>query len=273
MRPNFNITEKTMAQKIGLTLVGLAVAALGLTIGLKVTAKTQPAEAKKIETPMTAQESNIAKTFALKFEGAKVQSIRKTQFNDLYEVILEGNEIVYTNAATDYIMAGSLINSEDQRNLTQERKDELNKVDFKTLPLKQAFSLVKGTGKRQIVLFEDPNCGYCKHFRKTLESVDNLTIYTFVVDILGDDSTAKAKVLLCAPNPAKAFDDWMIHGKKPENVSACDTSVLEKNKALAIKLGITGTPTVFLEDGSRLPGAVDLQTLEAALLKSEQEKK
>lgn len=267
-----------MAQKISITTIGLAIAALGLSIGINVTAKT---EATLMQTPkaepkavtMTAQESEIAKTFALKFEQAKVQSVRKMPFNDVYEVVLKGNEIVYTNAATEFIMVGNLVRSEDQRNLTQEKQNELNTINFNDLPLAQAFYLTKGNGKRKIVLFEDPDCGYCKIFRKTLEDMDNITLYTFVIDILGKNSTAKAKALLCTADPAKAFEDWMLHGKKPANISNCDTSVLEKNKELALKLGITGTPTIFFEDGSRLTGAVERDALEAALIKAEQSSK
>ncbi|MGL4767679.1 MAG: DsbC family protein [Formosimonas sp.] len=257
-----------MAQKIALTLAGLAVAAAGLMVGLHVSAKTQTASPPKTVAPTSAQETELAKTFELKFDGAKVASVRKTPFNDVYEVVLKnGNEIVYTNAATEYVMMGHLLSSTDRRDLTQERQDELNVIDFSTLPLSQTFKLVKGNGSRKIALFEDPNCGYCKKFRKTLESFNDVTLYTFAVDILGADSTLKAKQLLCAPQPAESWDDWMLHGKIPSDVSSCDTSVLAKNKALAEKLGITGTPTVFLEDGSRLPGAVDKEDLEAALNK------
>lgn len=256
-----------MAQKIALSITGLTIAALGLTVGLHVSAKTQTPDTKKIVAPMNAAESKIAQTFELKFDGAKVVAVHKTPFNDVYEIILDQNEIVYTNAATEYIMAGSLISGTDKRNLTQERLDEINTIDFKTLPLEQTFKLVKGNGARKIVLFEDPDCIYCKKFRKTLEGMDNLTVYTFVIDILGKDSTAKAKQLLCAPTPATAWDNWMLHGQMPANIAPCDTSVLEKNKALAIKLGITGTPTIFLENGTRLPGAVDAADLEAALAK------
>jgi thiol:disulfide interchange protein DsbC len=275
MQNIFNSNESTMIQKVSLTLIGLAVAALGLSIGLSVAAKTQapPTANQKVQAPMSAEESNIAKTFALKFDGTKVKSVSKTPFRDLYEVVLENNEIVYTNAATQFIMAGSLINAEDRRNLTQARQDELNRIDFKTLPLSQSFKLVKGTGQRHIALFEDPNCGYCKQFRMTLEKTNNITLHTFVVDILGPDSTDKAQTLLCATDTAKAWDEWMLYSKMPENTNNCDTSVLQKNKALAIKLGVTGTPTVFLEDGNRLPGAVDLATLEAALIVAEQSKK
>jgi thiol:disulfide interchange protein DsbC len=269
---NFNQpTHLPMTKKNPLpTLIAAGLTALGLFAGMSVLANSPvnaKAAAKTTGATPSAQEISIAKNFALKFEGAAVVSVHKTKFNDLYEVTLEGNQLVYTDANTSFTLVGNLLDNQTQRNLTEERLSELNKVPFNTFPTQQAFVAVKGNGSRKMVLFEDPNCGYCKRFRETIEGFTDLTIYTYVVDILGDDSTAKAKALMCAKDPAKAWDDWMLHGIKPANVAKCDTSALQKNKALAIKLGITGTPTVFLEDGSRLPGAVSKEALEVALAK------
>lgn len=258
---NFNKT--TTKNNMLSSFIGLSLAAIGLTIGLSVTAQTN-----KTKTPtMGAQEAKIAKNFELKFEEAKVTNVRKTSFADLYEITLAENEIVYTNAATEFTMIGNLINNTDQRNLTQERIDELNIVDFKTFPLTQSITMIKGNGQRKIVLFEDPNCGYCKVFRKTLKEFDNITVHTFIIDILGADSTDKAQKLLCSKDPAKALDDWMLNGNINKNTTPCDANILQKNKELALKIGITGTPTIFLEDGSRLPGAVSAEALEKALQK------
>lgn len=255
-----NIKKNTVS-----SLIIFGLAAMGLTIGLSVTAQTN----KTRTTEMSTQENNIAKSFELKFEDTNVTSVKKTPFTDLYEITLNKNEIVYTNAATEFTMIGNLIHNTDQRNLTQERIDELNVVDFKTFPLSQSITTVKGSGKRKIVLFEDPNCGYCKVFRKTLKDFDNITVHTFIIDILGADSTEKAQKLLCSQNPSKALDDWMLNGTISNNKTQCDTSTLQKNKALALKIGITGTPTIFLEDGTRLPGAVDAASLEKVLQKLE----
>lgn len=255
-----------------LTATGLIV--LGIATGQTIYAQSKsqattpstPTAVNKANTtsaPMGAQEAAIAKAFELKFEGSKVKSVTATPFKDLYEVVLSTNEIAYTNSATEYVMVGNLINASDMRNLTNERTEQMAKTDFKSLPLDQAFTLVKGNGKRHIAVFEDPNCGYCKLFRKTLEKVDNISVHTFVIDILGADSTAKAKTLLCAADPAHAWDDWMLHGKIADAKSSCNsTATLEKNNALAQKLGVSGTPTIYFENGSRAPGAIGADDLE-----------
>lgn len=249
---------------------------LGIGFGLSVTAqaKTQVPSNKvtkaEASNTISPEFTAIKNAFELKFENSKVKAIRKTPFKDLYELQLNKNELVYTNAATEFVMVGNLISTQDMRNLTQERADELATIDFKSLPLAQSFDLVKGDGSRHIAIFEDPNCGYCKLFRKTLEKTNNITVHTFVIDILGDDSTAKAKELLCAKDPAHAWDNWMLHNKSPENSSDCDTSVLDKNRKLAIELGVSGTPTIFFENGSRAPGAVAEEEFQSLLIKASQ---
>ena len=170
-----------------------------------------------------------------------------------------------TRPAT-YLFIGHVYNLKTSTDLTRERIDELNKIKFSDLPLEKALKTVKGDGKRVIAIFEDPNCGYCKRFRQTtLKEVDNVTVYTFMYNILADDSFTKSKNIWCAPDRNKAWDDWMVSGKAaPAAPTACVTPN-DKVLELGHKLHISGTPSIFFTDGSRMPGAVDTKTLETKL--------
>ena len=246
-----------------------AILAVGLLTGCNVSAKN--GDTQKINTTSavaTEQEKKIKTDLELKIEKLEVKSVRQLPYSDLFEVVLANNEIVYTNAKTEFTLIGHMMNNADMADMIQERMDGLPVVDFKTLPFTQSFKQVKGDGSRQIAVFEDPNCGYCKAFRHTLEKVDNVTLHTFVVHILGPKSTVAAKQLLCAKDQGAAWDNWMLRQQLPDNSGACDTSVLDKNKALAQQLGVTGTPTIIFENGKRIPGAPDAATLEEMLTAS-----
>ena len=78
------------------------------------------------------------------------------------------------------------------------------------LPIKDAFTIVRGNGKRKLAVFEDPNCGYCKRFERDLQKVDNVTIHMFLYPILGPDSVEKSKNIWCAKDQAKAWLDHMV---------------------------------------------------------------
>lgn len=62
-----------------------------------------------------------------------------------------------------------MIRLKDQKNLTNSLMLTQNQIDWKKLPLKDAIKSVKGTGKRQLAIFSDPNCPYCKQLEVELE--------------------------------------------------------------------------------------------------------
>ena len=196
---------------------------------------------------------------------AAVDTVTKTPYSGLYEVKV-GNELIYTDAEARYVFIGRIIDSETSKDLTQAKLDELNRIKFSDLPLDLAAKSVKGNGKRVIAVFEDPNCGYCKRFRKNLADVKDITVYTFIYPILGEDSAKKAKNLWCAPDRAKALEDWMLDGKAaPQAPDSCSTAAIDKVVELGKKYHVTGTPTIIFADGSRIPGAIDAKSLENKL--------
>jgi len=210
-------------------------------------------------------EANIKKALEPRLGGAKIETIKETPYAGLYEVRVAG-DILYTDKKGEYLVIGQVYDTKSSRNLTRERLDDINKIKFSELPLDLALKQVKGNGKRVIAVFEDPNCGYCKRLRQgALKEIDNVTIYTFMYNILSEDSFVKSKNVWCAPNRNKAWDDWMINGKVPPSAPASCEAPNDKVVALGQKLNITGTPAIFFSDGSRIPGAVDTRSLEAKL--------
>ena len=208
-------------------------------------------------------EASIKKALEPHLGGAKIESVKETPYGGLYEVRVAG-DILYTDKKGEFLVIGQVYDVKSSRNLTRERLDDSNKIKFSDLPLEMALKQVKGNGKRVIAVFEDPNCGYCKRLRQTtLKDIDNVTIYTFMYNILSQDSFAKSKNIWCAPDRNKAWDDWMIGGKVPSAAPAACESPNDKVLALGQKLRITGTPAIFFADGTRIPGAVDLKALEA----------
>ena len=213
----------------------------------------------------TAQEQAVRKLIEPRLgEEAKIDSVTKTPYGGLFE-IRTGSEILYTDDKANYLFVGRVLDSKTLQDYTKARQDDLNKIKFSDLPLDSAMKMVKGNGKRVIAVFEDPNCGYCKKFRQTLQDVDNVTVYTFMYNILAPDSAVKSKNIWCTADRSKAWDDWMLNGKVAPTAPANCTSPNDKIFALGQKMRITGTPTVFFADGTRVPGAIDAKALEARL--------
>jgi thiol:disulfide interchange protein DsbC len=193
----------------------------------------------------------------------KIDEVSRTPMPGLYEIRI-GMDIVYSDAEGNFVVQGQLFDAKQQKNLTEERLDKLMAISFDTLPVKDAFTIVRGNGKRKIAVFEDPNCGYCKRFERDLQSIDNVTVYMFLYPILGADSTEKSRHVWCAKDRAKAWLDLMVRSQAPEKAS-CDTSAITRNLEYGKRLKITGTPTLVFADGSRVPGAIPATQVEKLL--------
>lgn len=212
-----------------------------------------------------AQEAQIRKNLAERLPAlSKIDEVSKTPMNGLYEIRVNDSDIFYTDAEGNFLLQGNLIDTKGKRNLTEERQEKLNAISFDSLPLKDAFVQVRGNGKRKMAVFADPNCGYCKRFERDLEKVNDVTIHTFLLPILSADSAEKAKNLWCAKDKSKAWADWMVRDQAISKAT-CDASALERNLTFSRKYKITGTPTVFFADGTRVPGAIGVQQIEKML--------
>lgn len=192
--------------------------------------------------------------------GVKPQRIVKTPYlGGLYE-IYAGGQLFYSDEKGSVFVFGSLVDGKTHRNITAEQQLAL-------LPLQDAIKRVNGNGgngKRTLITFEDPNCGYCKKLTKELVNLKDATVYTFLVPILSEDSLVKSKKIWCAPDRLKAFDDWMVNGKAPAGADNC-ANPLERNSKLAQGLGVSGTPAIFFPNGERVPGYMPLDKIEKAL--------
>ena len=216
------------------------------------------------QTQMQAQEATIRKNLGERLpQLAKIDEISKTPMPGLFEVRV-GNDIIYTDAEGNFLIQGSLIDARAKRNLTEERTEKLLSVAFDNLPLKDAFTIVRGTGKRKLAVFEDPNCGYCKRFEKDLQKVDNVTVHMFLYPILGPDSVDKSRNIWCTKDKAKAWLDFMVRDQAAPSAT-CDTAAIARNLEFGKKHKITGTPTLFFADGSRVPGAINAPQIEKYL--------
>ena len=214
-----------------------------------------------------ADEATIRKNLAERLpDFPKIDEVNKTTIPGLFEVRI-GTEILYTDERGDHLIEGTVIDTKTRANLTQARVDKLTAIDFAALPLKDAIVVKQGNGSRKLVVFADPNCGYCKKFETDLQKVKDVTVYTFLYPILGGDSPEKARNIWCAKDSATAWRDWMIRATAPaRSMGECDTGALQRNVALAKKHRVNGTPAVVFEDGKRVPGAIPPEQVERMLV-------
>ncbi len=199
--------------------------------------------------------------------GIRIESVTKLPQLDLYEVVSNGNRIFYTDAKGEFALVGNLMDLKTRANLTQQRQDELNVVDFSTLPLDKAIVKVKGDGSRKVAVFSDPDCPFCKRLERELVKVSNVTVYLslFPLPQLHPDAPRKARAVWCATDPGKAWDALMLEGTEPAAPAAECKDPIADVARLADQVGIQGTPGLVFSNGKLVPGAISVEEIERYL--------
>jgi thiol:disulfide interchange protein DsbC len=240
------------------TLLALLATLMALTLGA-----VPPAWAQNVETVRAA--------LVKRYPDLRVEGIRKTEFGGLFEVIIDGGggkEIIYTNDKAAFVIAGGQIIDDKKDNVTERRMRQITAIKWNELPLNMAIKQVRGDGSRNVAVFADPYCGYCKRFEADLLKVDNVTVYTFLLPIIRPESMLVSKKVWCSADRAKAWQELMVRESQPSGDGSCETPI-DKVMAFGQKHRINGTPTLIFENGERLAAALSTPQIEEALTKAE----
>ena len=220
-----------------------------------------------LASPAGAQDTEKIKAeLKKKFPDASIENVRKVPYGNLFEVSGAG-EVFYTDETVSFLILGSIIDTKTRENVTEARARKLSAVKFDSLPLESAVKIVRGNGSRKVAMFADPNCGYCKRFERDLIGVNDITVYVFLYPILSPDSVNKSKAVWCAPDKGKAWLDIMLKDVTPTNEITCDNPI-DKVLAYGKDKRIQGTPTIFFEDGERIPGAMPIAAFEKRIVEA-----
>jgi thiol:disulfide interchange protein DsbC len=195
----------------------------------------------------------------------QIEKVQSSPWPGLLEVVT-ASEVVYSDVSGDLLFIGKIIDTKKREDLTEKRWNQLQRIDFKSLPFDKSIKIVKGNGSRKLAVFEDPHCPYCVRFEKALDGVDDVTIYLFLypIESLHPNATAAARNIWCAQNRAEAWSGWML--KKIEApVANCNGDPVADIVALGETLKVVGTPTLFFESGNRIPGALTTEQIQQAL--------
>jgi thiol:disulfide interchange protein DsbC len=216
--------------------------------------------------PARADEAEIRRVVGPMLRGATIESVRPGPAG-LFELVVrrEGEaRILYTDAKATVIIDGSVLEARSGRNLTEERLRKLTAIEWGQLPFQWAITATRGTGRRKIAIFSDPNCPYCKRFEEDLAKLDDITVNIFPFAIIAPQSARQSKAVWCSKDRVKAWNELMFRRIEPQAAPDCDTPV-EKLIEYGRRLGASATPTWFLSTGERYSGALPLDEVRRLL--------
>lgn len=228
---------------------GVALATvLGVSLGVD---GVQPGIAASQANPDFA---TVASRINKQFPDLEIDSVRPSPMPGLLEVV-SGHRVLYSDMTGSFLINGHLIDVQNKVDLTDRADQDLSKIDPKILPLADSFAEVRGTGKRQLYVFSDPDCPYCKRLESEFPKLNDVTIHVFLYPLVSIHPNAhtNAVAVWCAKDRVKAWDNTMQNSSPPK-AATCDNPV-DRNVALGEKLGFTGTPTLVFADGRVMAGA------------------
>lgn len=191
----------------------------------------------------------------------KVIGVRISPSRGLWEVSLETHGkkgIAYMDFSKENVIIGQIVKIKTKKNLTRKRLMELNKVDFARIPLDNALVMGDPNATYKVVVFDDPDCPFCAKLHKELkEVIEKRKDIAFFIKLfplkMHKDAYRKAVAIQCKKS-LQLLEDAFAKKEIPD--PECKTDIIDKNIELAGKLGITGTPTIVLENGKVLGGAI-----------------
>lgn len=203
-----------------------------------------------------ADDAEVKKTLESVMPGVTFESLRKLDNTGLYETVING-EIIYFSADGRYAFQGDVIALETRQNITANQRLKLRKAKLDSLTEADMIIYEPEHTKYTLTVFTDIDCGYCRKLHSQMAEYNKLGIriryMAFPRAGIDSESFDKAEEVWCADDRRQAMTD----AKNAKDVSSksCNSPVRAQYE-IGRKLGVQGTPALFLESGELLPGYV-----------------
>ncbi len=192
---------------------------------------------------------------------ADPDSLTASPFPGMYEAVY-GAQVLYLSSDGRYLLEGDLFDLKTRTNLSEDKRQAgrakaVNAIDPKTMIIFAAEN-----PKYTVSAFTDIDCGYCRKLHREMADYNKLGItvryLAFPRSGVDTESYHKAVSVWCAADRKTAMTEAKSGATPPKR--ECDNPVQE-HMAAARAVGVTGTPTLVLDNGRVIPGYVEPQRL------------
>lgn len=206
-------------------------------------------------------EEDLLAALRRQYPATRFDRVEATPLPNLYAVAMGENVAYVTPGSLRHMVFGRLVDIDalaTRPPAAVDTKTQQARRDVAALPLRDAIKRVQGNGRRTLVVFTDPACGYCRQLERELAQVADVTLYYFMVPFLGAELPA---AIWCAPDRERSYRMALAGTPPPGADSTTCAHPLERNARLAAQRGIAATPTLLFADGSFHAGAMSAHAI------------
>lgn len=185
--------------------------------------------------------------------------IKPSPVAGIVQVQVVGGPLLYVVGNGEFFFSGDLyqVTPDAFVNIRELELMAIRKERIAAVPRKEAIVFAPaGPAKAVINVFTDVDCGYCRLFHKEVPGLNQMgvEVHYLAFPRAGIDSDVYRKHVSawCAKDPRKALTTLKGGGAIPDN--QCPGNPVAKQFELGRALGVNGTPSIVLADGTLLPG-------------------
>lgn len=206
------------------------------------------------------------------FSASTVGSVKKHEGTGLLKVTLGTGAKYLVTEKGDYIIKGTMLKVEDGKIIDEEEREardtiaDHNKELYITYP-------AKGEEVGSAYVIADIACHYCALLHKEVDQLNEKGVSVHFIPFPGGGMTSPAADLnrrvWCSTDPVSAMDyGYKHHGSLPNNLTyrdGCNLDLIRSGFDLGRDLNVSGTPTIYLSNGSVIPGTASAEIIYSTL--------
>ena len=197
--------------------------------------------------------------------GMSIESLRVSPIAGVYEADL-GSRVVYISGDGKFLFAGDLYDLDARVNLTEQTRQKGVVQLLQGMSEKNMIVMGPDRPKRTITVFTDVDCPYCARLHLEVPALTKQGVKVryllFPRNGLESETYKRSVAVWCATDRVKAVGVAKAGGRL--EMKSCANPVAEHYQ-LGQRLGVSGTPTIFVDDGQKIGGYVPAPRLLAIL--------
>lgn len=223
--------------------------AIGLVAALSVSTLAMAAEEHG--------ELDAVKAAAQQMMGARanISDIKLSPMEGVYQITVNKRN-VYASQVGKHLLLGDVYDLERDISLTDELKQSRAMEMMAEMPEAEMIVFGDDSAKRTITVYTDVDCGYCQKLHRTVPALlaggVKVRYVWYPRAGVGSSSYKKAVSVWCADDQQLAMDNAKI--KREFTDKTCDPNPVAAQYKTGELVGVRGTPTIVVDDGTIIGG-------------------